>query len=53
MKADEAKDLGDIKEQHKQMVRNIRVTPQMTEDAMKVLELMGIPNFKANCEAEA
>ena len=25
----------------------------MTEDAMKVLDLMGIPNFKGKCEAEA
>lgn len=52
-KLDEAKDLDDAEEQLKQAVRNIKVTPKMTEDAIRVLELMGMPVFKAKAEAEA
>lgn len=32
---------------------DVRITPQMKEDAMKMLELMGVPVIQAPCEAEA
>lgn len=50
---DEAKDLDQIDEQLKQASRQVRVTPKMTEDAIRTLELMGIPVYKAVSEAEA
>ena len=50
---EEVKDLGNVEEQRKFAVRGIRVTSTMTEDSIKVLELMGLPVYKAKSEAEA
>ena len=33
--------------------RSIRVTPEMMEDAKKLVKLMGVPYIEAPCEAEA
>ena len=33
--------------------RSIRVTPEMMEDAKKLVKLMGVPVIEAPCEAEA
>ncbi|CAG9327369.1 unnamed protein product [Blepharisma stoltei] len=33
--------------------RTIRITPEMKEDAMQMLRLMGVPVIQAPCEAEA
>lgn len=53
IKQDEAKDLDNAEDQLKFAQRNIRVTPQMNEDAMTLLRYMGIPVFKSQGEAEA
>lgn len=50
---EEVKDLGNIEEQRKFAVRGIKVTSTMTDDSIKILELMGLPVFKAKSEAEA
>lgn len=48
-----AKARGDVEEMTKQSKRNIRVSSDIIEESMKLLELMGIPYIKAPCEAEA
>lgn len=50
---EEVKDLGNVEEQRKFAVRGIKVTSTMTEDSIRILELMGLPVFKAKSEAEA
>lgn len=50
---DEVKDLGNVEDQRKFAVRGIKVTSTMTEDSIRILELMGVPVFKAKSEAEA
>ena len=52
-KEDEAKDLQKKEDILKYAVRQVKVTPKMTEDAIHLLKLMGIPVFKAKGEAEA
>ena len=49
----QAEEAGDW-ERAKQMAgRSIRVTPEMTADAKKLVKLMGAPYIEAPCEAEA
>lgn len=52
-KEDEAKDLQKKEDIIKYAVRQVKVTPKMTKDAIHLLKLMGIPVFKAKAEAEA
>jgi flap endonuclease-1 len=52
-KEDEAKELQIKEDILKYAVRHVKVTPKMTEDAIKLLTLMGIPVLKAKSEAEA
>lgn len=49
----EAEAEGDVEKIAKMAVRSVRVTKQMTEDAKKILILMGVPVVEAPCEAEA
>lgn len=48
-----AKEQGDVEEMSKQSKRNIRVSSDIIEESIKLLELMGIPYVVAPCEAEA
>jgi len=49
----EAKEEGDTEALAKLNKRTLRVTPQHSEEAKKLLSLMGIPYVNAPCEAEA
>jgi flap endonuclease-1 len=50
---EEAKENGDMEAVQKLAQRSIRVSPQMTADAKKLIELCGIPAVSAPSEAEA
>lgn len=50
---DAAMEEGNLEAAAKMAQRTIRVTPEMTEDAKKMLELWGIPVITAPTEAEA
>lgn len=52
-KLTEAKETGDVQEQLKQQKRQVKMSSQVAEDAMKMLRLMGFPVLKAKAEAEA
>ncbi|KAJ2824605.1 Elongation of fatty acids protein 2 [Coemansia erecta] len=48
-----AEEEGDQEEVLKQMKRLTKVTPEINEQARRLLTLMGVPHFTAPCEAEA
>ncbi|KAI9474974.1 Elongation of fatty acids protein 2 [Coemansia sp. RSA 989] len=48
-----AEEEGDQEEALKQMKRLTKVTPEINEQARRLLKLMGVPFFTAPCEAEA
>lgn len=48
-----AEEEGKMEEITKQMKRLTKVTPEINEQAKRLLELMGIPHMTAPCEAEA
>lgn len=48
-----AKESGDLEQAQKMAQRTIRVSPEMTADAKKLLTLAGIPIVEAPTEAEA
>jgi len=52
-KLEEAKEEGDIEEAKKALSRTARVSPEMTADAKKLVELLGVPMIEAETEAEA
>ena len=49
----DAEAVGDFEKMAKMAVWTVKVTKQMTEDAKKLLILMGVPVVEAPCEAEA
>ena len=57
LKAEEEKqvliDAGDLEGAKRMAGRSVRVTPEMMEDAKKLLKLMGTPVIEAPGEAEA
>ena len=48
-----AKAAGNVEEMNKQSKRNIRVSSEIVEESIALLEMMGIPYVRAPCEAEA
>ena len=50
---EDAKEIGDIKEELKQHKRTVKMSGKIIDDAMKMLSLMGLPVIKAKSEAEA
>ena len=50
---EEAKDKGEMEEALKFANQTIRITPQMTADAKKMVTLLGVPMIEAPSEAEA
>ncbi|KAJ2656608.1 Elongation of fatty acids protein 2 [Coemansia sp. RSA 1200] len=48
-----AEEEGNQEEMYKQMKRLTKVTPELNEQARRLLKLMGIPFMTAPCEAEA
>lgn len=50
---EEAKEDGDKIEATKMIKRTVKVTKEHTEEAKKLLRLMGMPIVEAPCEAEA
>jgi flap endonuclease-1 len=49
----EAKESGTVEQQLKQHQRQVKMSSQTIEDAMKMLSLMGFPVIKASAEAES
>lgn len=49
----EALELEDYKEAHKWAQRCIRYTPEMVEETIEMLHLLGVPAFRAAAEGEA
>jgi len=49
----EALDAGDFVKAQKMAQRCVRYTPEMVEESMEMLHLMGIPAFRAKAEGEA
>ncbi len=47
-KMEDAKEEGDMEEALKQKLRTTYITQTMKEDAIKMLELMGVPVIKVN-----
>eukprot|EP01125_Pyxidicula_operculata_P018621 TRINITY_DN6628_c0_g1_i2.p1 TRINITY_DN6628_c0_g1~~TRINITY_DN6628_c0_g1_i2.p1 ORF type:complete len:403 (+),score=103.78 TRINITY_DN6628_c0_g1_i2:169-1209(+) len=50
---DKALDEGDLETAKKLNKRAVKVTPEINEEAKKLLRLMGVPVIQAPCEAEA
>ncbi|EGR32852.1 hypothetical protein IMG5_068750 [Ichthyophthirius multifiliis] len=48
-----ALDIGDMEEALKMEQRNLFITKDMKNDAIKMLQLLGVPVIQAPCEAEA
>eukprot|EP00831_Metopus_contortus_P004290 TRINITY_DN1157_c0_g1_i2.p2 TRINITY_DN1157_c0_g1~~TRINITY_DN1157_c0_g1_i2.p2 ORF type:complete len:389 (-),score=86.19 TRINITY_DN1157_c0_g1_i2:34-1200(-) len=48
-----AEEEGDLVEARKMAGRSVKVTPEMTADAKKMVQLMGLPIVEASSEAEA
>jgi len=49
----EALEIGDYKEAHKWAQRCVRYTPEMVEETIEMLHLLGVPAFRAAAEGEA
>jgi flap endonuclease-1 len=49
----EAKEVGDLQGQLKQHQRQVKMTDNIIDDAIKMIRLMGLPVIKASAEAEA